>query len=170
MSPNESVLTFYSTDGDRPAARKLALAIIVFFMVCLKGSPTVGSIATGIIGFSLTYILNLWTKNREPELISAYGVTISILFFALILPVFLRDTSAYDSVDHWLELLGVQRLTNITPVLFSTPVAFLLWYLKTRLIDRSVISADKFVWAAQTTVIAGLIVSVVAWMPSFMLQ
>jgi hypothetical protein len=170
MSPNENVLSFYSNDGDRSAARKFALAIIVFFMVCLKGSPSFGTIATGIIGFVLTYILNIWTKGKEPELISAYGVTIAILFFALISPVILQDTPLFDNVDHWLQLTGIPRLTNITTVLFSIPVAFLVWYLKTRFVDRNPIPADKLAWAAQTTLIAGAIVAFVAWLPSSLFQ
>jgi hypothetical protein len=165
MSPNEIVLSRYP-EGDRSAGRKFAIGVIVFFMVCLKGSPSFSSIGTAVIGFILTYMLNIWTKSKEPEVISAYGIMIAILLFSLVLPVFLDGTPPFANVDHWLQLSGVPRLTNITAVLFAIPGAFVFWYIKTLIIDQTAISGDKLAWSAETTLIAGAIVAFVAWLPS----
>ncbi len=168
MPANEALLTIYNRD-ERSAARTVAIAVIIFLMVCLKGSPTVGSVATGIAGYVLTYALNVWVKGKEPTLISAYTLMIVTLLFTLVLPVFIEDTAPYQYFDRLLGAVGgavgIAGLTNITPILFAIPIAFVLWYIKARFWDRNQISLETAGWAAETTILAGAIISLVGWLP-----
>jgi hypothetical protein len=165
MPANQNLLTLFTTD-DRSAARATAIGVIVFLMVCLKGSPTVGIVITGVVGSVLTFILNRWVRGKEPELISAYGVMIVILALALLLPVSIGDTHLYDALDQALKAFEITGLTSVTPVLFAIPITLALWYIKARFWDGNRISGGTIGWAAETAVIAGAIVAVVAWLPT----
>jgi hypothetical protein len=169
MPANEAIVTLYAPD-DRTAARAVAIGVIIFLMVCLKGSPTVGSVLTGVVGSGLTYGLNRWVKGKEPELISAYGVMIAVLVLTLILPASLVGTQLYDSIDSLLEASHIGRITSVTPVLFATPIAFVLWCIKAWFWDQNKIRPKVVGWAAQTAVIVAFIVAVVAWLPTSFLS
>ena len=166
MPANENLLTVYPP-VDRWAARQAAIFVVVFLMLCLKGSPTIGSLVTTAAGTVSTYVLNWVVENKEPKLISAYGVTILILFLTLILlfrPV--HDTAPFVFLERSLKYIGLPSATFATAVIYSTVIAFLLWCAKTRLEGKQISSGELKIGAG-IALVAGVIVLFVGWLPKY---
>lgn len=159
MPPYQPVLTVFS-EPDRSAAKKAAVVVIVFLMLCLKGQPGFGSVVGTAIGAGLTYILNLWVKQQEPERISTYGLAIVVLLSVIFVPLLLGGFPAYEVIERVLS-------SEFAPVIVGVILAFVLWYLKARILDKNLINLSTLGWACKTAVLVGIIVSVVIWMPDF---
>ena len=165
MPANQNLIASYPA-VDRWAARQAGIFVIVFLMLCLKGSPTTGSLISSLAGSVLTYILNLWVESKEPKLISAYGIMIAVLLLTLVLPVFLGNTVPYIWLEELLKDTGIYGLsTFVPPIAFATIIAFMLWYMKARFVDGNSVDRVTAGWAATTATIAGLIVLAVDYLP-----
>jgi hypothetical protein len=159
MPPYEPALTLFS-EPDRSAAKKAAVIVIVFLMLCLKGQPGFGSVVGTAIGAALTYVLNIWVKQQEPEKISTYGLAIVVLLSVIFVPLVVGGFPAYEFFERALS-------SEFAPVIVGVVLAFIFWYLKARILDKNVINLTTLGWAVKTAVLVGIIVSVVIWMPDF---
>jgi len=102
---------------------------------------------------------------QEPELISTFGLFLAILLSMIILPVFIDDWQLYKQLDLWLKNNSFAGSTSLTPLIFSAPLAFFLWYFKARIVDGNKIHFSTIGWAILVTFVVAVFVGIIAWLP-----